>query len=80
MRADEGLEDGEADMANLEALPSADSPLQEAADSSLEETAQPASSAVAVAEPASIREGRTLLIVMYQQNESQRAQYYTLPL
>lgn len=80
MRADEGLEDGEADMANLEALPSADSPLQEAADSSLEETAQPSSSAVAVAEPASIREGRTLLIVMYQQNESQRAQYYTLPL
>ncbi|MEK5034157.1 B12-binding domain-containing radical SAM protein [Paenibacillus sp. FSL R7-0302] len=51
---------------------------------------EPAELAVAVAEAEAgavhnnphpgARDGRTLLVVLYQQDESQRAQYYTLPL
>ncbi|WP_313640420.1 B12-binding domain-containing radical SAM protein [Paenibacillus sp.] len=80
LRADGGSEEDEADNANHEAVLSSESLLQGVTDSSLEESVQTSSSAIAVAEPAFVREGRTLLIVMYQQNESQRAQYYTLPL
>jgi len=47
---------------------------------SSKESAYAASSSTAVAESAPNVEGNTLLIVMYQQDDSQRAQYYTLPL
>lgn len=80
LRADGGSEEEEADNVVDGVVPSSESLIQGGTESGLEESVQTTSSAVAVAEPSSVREGRTLLIVMYQQNESQRAQYYTLPL
>lgn len=74
LRADEGLADAEA---NVE-MSGVSGSIGEANAAAAAVAVNDKATAVAEAEAGV--EGNTLLIVLYQQDDSQRAQYYTLPL